>query len=97
VTTPTEYPSDWTPENYDGMAFALPTCPDCEARGFVSGMCLTCHGENIAPEPEPDEQTYEDLGCECEIDWNCGLHQGGYTHLERQMDEWARREDDGGF
>lgn len=27
--------------------------------------------------------------CECELDWNCHLHAGQYTALERQNDEWA--------
>jgi hypothetical protein len=35
-----------------------------------------------------------DYGCECELDWNCGLHQGGPTAIERQMDEWASRDVD---
>lgn len=32
--------------------------------------------------------------CECEIDWNCPLHQGQYTWLERQNDYWASMERD---
>lgn len=32
--------------------------------------------------------------CECELDWNCHLHRGGYTALERQNDAWASRDSD---
>lgn len=37
--------------------------------------------------------TFDDspTGCECEIDWNCPLHRGGYTALELRNDEWASR------
>lgn len=44
----------------------------------------------------PVEQEQEDptLMCECEIDWNCPLHQGQYTAIERMNDEWASRERD---
>lgn len=31
-------------------------------------------------------------GCECELDFNCYLHQGQYTALERKMDEWAKQD-----
>lgn len=27
--------------------------------------------------------------CECELDWNCPLHQGGPTAIERMNDAWA--------
>lgn len=30
-----------------------------------------------------------DHGCECEIDWNCSLHAGSFTALERRNDHFA--------
>ena len=39
-----------------------------------------------------DRGTYEPQGCECELDWNCPLHRGAYTAIERRNDEWASRE-----
>lgn len=42
------------------------------------GLATVVHEE----EPEP-------IMCECELDWNCSLHQGQYTALERQNDAWA--------
>jgi hypothetical protein len=40
-----------------------------------------------------DDDDYVEM-CECEVDWNCGLHQGGYTWIETRYqgldDEEAR-------
>ncbi len=35
---------------------------------------------------------YEDVGCECELDWRCHLHKGQFTPLELMNDEWAREQ-----
>lgn len=36
------------------------------------------------------EQSYDDLGCECELDWNCHLHSGrAFLPIERLNDDWT--------
>lgn len=42
----------------------------------------------ILSEVEIEEQAASQ-GCECELDWNCPLHQGGPTPIERINDAWA--------
>lgn len=31
-------------------------------------------------------EDYDIIGCECEIDWSCGLHAGRPTYLETRYD-----------
>lgn len=36
----------------------------------------------------------DDVGCECELDWRCGLHAGMHTPLELINDAFATAEAD---
>lgn len=45
-------------------------------------------GTNAITELTEDLDWDDDDGymtCECELDWNCGLHAGGPTYIERRF------------
>ena len=54
--------------------------------------------ESVQEDMWHDEQP---IGCECELDWNCGLHQGSFTAIERDNNRKASEQSDldrqGGF
>lgn len=61
--------------------------------------CAMCNDARIIAVAGPDENGQYDTDdcpacsqasvCECELDWNCPLHQGGPTAIERINDAWA--------
>lgn len=60
--------------------------PHDEAVRFAHAILAEVEIAQIA---QRAEQEYDERHCECEIDWNCPLHQGGPTAIERQNDAWA--------
>lgn len=50
----------------------------------ASGRTYWCDDDGVATLQMPDEYN---IGCECEIDWRCGLHAGQPTWLETRFDD----------
>lgn len=50
-------------------------------------------GKATPVEPDQEDEPPFQM-CECELDWNCPLHQGMYTAIERINDERASRQTD---